>query len=183
MPPSNYLAVDPGVTTGWAEMVEGRPIKMGEVPYHEIWEWVDSRSDIGLWIVEAYIIRPANIEHGYAHQWNKGEALQVIGAIKLLAFQRQAVVVEQQPSIKPAASRMSGIPYTPGKSGTHMFDAALHGAYYWIKKEGPYAEDETAVGGKDSDGGGIQRPARVTQISSYSGLRRAGNKRGVDMPK
>lgn len=175
-----YLSLDPGATTGWAVMERGKPLKMGESPLAEFHSFLRAVSEeVELYVVEDYIIRPASVQGGYSHQWNKGEALQVIGAVKYQAFLQGAEVVLQQPSVKPMGAKVSGIPYTPGKSGTHMFDAILHGCYYWYKKEGPSAENEIKGGSGDSAGAGVRPPTRITQVSSYKGLRKAGGKKRV----
>lgn len=174
---SKFLALDPGVTTGWAIFEKGEPTAMGETPFEEIYSFL-TLNPVGLYVIEDYIIRAGRAAGGFAHQWNKGEALRIIGAVELLAEQKKAVVVKQQPSIKPIAAKMTGVPYTPGKAGTHMFDAILHGRYFWMK-ENPSAPHEDEASGGDTDEARVRPPARVTQISSFSGLRKAGNSSGM----
>lgn len=131
-----YTAVDPGRTTGYAEFRDGVPLTIGEILFEDVNDWI-SKQETELWVVEAYIIRPAHLTGGYQHQWDKGEALQVIGAIRGIAAEKGIPVVMQQPSIKPMASKMCGIPYKKGKKAQHMNDAILHGAFYWRKNHGP----------------------------------------------
>lgn len=138
----NFTAVDPGGTTGWADFEDDTPVRGGEVSREEVTEFIVARSP-DLWVVESYIIRPAALTGGYQHTWNKGEALQIIGMIKAMAQLKGIPVIMQQPSIKPMAAKMAGLPYKKGKKGTHMFDAMLHGTYYWRKNHGPVAKRST----------------------------------------
>ena len=165
-----YYAVDPGVTTGWALFIDGIPVEMGEVEtdktLENFCEWLNRCQPVSLWVVEDYLIRPAPLTHGYAHQWNPAIASRVIGAINFRAYGDAAEVILQQPSIKPQASQLSGIPYVKGKPGQHKFDAILHGVYYW-HKEHPDAAAELYTGSKELDSDGVRRPARVVQSSTW----------------
>lgn len=148
---------------------EGTPLAVGTVPFDDIFEWL-AELTFSVYVVEDYIIRAGPAAGGYQHQWNKGEALQIIGAFKLHATKTGALVVLQQPSIKPMAARITGLPYDKNKSGTHVQDACLHGAYYWRKEHGLAPDaNETSSGATPQQG--VQHPARVRQIDSWSGLR------------
>jgi len=124
---TRYLAIDPGGTTGWAWMEDGKPTSMGEVPLSELKHWLDEQKP-EFFVVESYIIRPRG-SGGFNHSWNKGETLQIIGAIKLHAASLGVKVYEQQSSIKKVASGMFDIP----NNGSHQFDAVLHGMYWWFR--------------------------------------------------
>lgn len=178
---SFYLALDPGGTTGWMLFNDGQPVEGGEIPFDNIWEFLNNPQwqEIGLYVVEDYIIRAASAQGGYAHQWNKGEALQVIGAVKCNAQAKAAVVVLQQPSIKDAIHRrLTGNPYNK-TTATHMLDASLHGAYYWWKEHPTDAGYVTPPSSEDSVGEGVRRPTRVVEIRGYEGLRGKRRKGGV----
>ena len=139
-------------------------------------------AEYDLWVVEDYIIRPKGITQGYEHQWNKGTALRLIGAIELRVHQLGAELKKQQPSIKPIAAKKSGVPYTPKKKGTHMFDAVLHGNHY-LDKEHPNAPAETKGRSSDSDEPRVRTPARVARIDSLGGLRKARDKASMEVPR
>lgn len=134
------IAVDPGLNTGWAKFCSGVPKKFGTLRgLEEIFDWIhDQRPNI--WVVEDYIIRAGKAAGGYAHQWNRGEALQVIGAIKMQAQAYGADLVLQQPSIKPAAYGWLDMKYVKGKKDMHHMDAIAHGHYY-IHKHGIYGAE------------------------------------------
>ena len=181
-PPSEWIAIDPGDTTGWATFtqVQRLPLAMGEWDVDDYLNHV-AEATYGLWVIEDYIIRPKSVQHGYEHQWNKGTALRLIGAVELRARQLHAVVVKQQPSIKPIAAAKSGVPYTPKKRGTHMFDAILHGSHY-LDKEYPIAPPPTNGRDQNSSRPGVRPPTRITHIDSLGGLRKARNRPGMEMP-
>ena len=180
-----YLAIDPGITTGWALMQEGKPKAMGKVPFEEVFDFLleDRWKEIQLYVVENYRIRPQNLTGGWMHQWSNGEPLQVIGAVKCIAQARSAQVVLQEPAILPLAAKVTGFPYNPKKHVDDEHSAVLHGAYYWFKENGPDAMDETSIGSEDSDGVGVQSTTRIAQISSYSGLRGARRKASVEVQR
>lgn len=181
LPPLEFVSIDPGDTTGWAIFTDRKPSRMGEYDFDEMLKFI-AHGVFGLWVIEDYIIRPKKVAHGYEHTWNKGTALRLIGAVEVRATQLQAIVVKQQPSIKPVASIKSGVPYTPKKKGTHTFDAVLHGAHF-LDKEYPSAPNETEGSSRDSDGPRVRPPARIAQIDSLGGLRKAGNKASLEVRK
>jgi hypothetical protein len=182
LPPDEWVAIDPGDTTGWAVFTgtQRQPIQMGEWTVDEFMETV-AVATYELWVCEDYIIRPKGITHGYEHTWNKGTALRLIGAVELRVIQLGAELKKQQASIKPIAAQKSGVPYTPGKKGTHMFDAVLHGVHY-LDKEFPSAPTKVDGLDQDASGPGVRPPTRVAQIDSLGGLRKAGRRAGVEMP-
>lgn len=181
-PPDEWISLDPGDTTGWATFTgtQRKPTKMGEWTIEDFLDSV-AIATYGLWIIEDYIIRPKGITHGYEHTWNKGTALRLIGAVELRCTQLGAELRKQQASIKPVAAKKSGVPYTPRKKGTHMFDAILHGNHY-LDKEYPIAP--TPIDGCDSNtpSPGVRPPTRITHIDSLGGLRKARNSPGMEMP-
>lgn len=123
------------------------------------------------------------MNQGWAHQWNEGEALQVIGHVKGLANAKGALVVLQEPSVLPHAAKLIGFPYNPKKHVNDEHSAVLHGSAYIFKEYGPDATAETEGSSGTPDSEGVRRPARIAQISSYSGLSKARRKAGVEMPK
>lgn len=162
---------------------------MGTVPFREgpdgIFDFLNEArwNHIGLYVVENYRIRPASVTGGWQHQWDEGEALQVIGAVKCVATAKGALVVRQEPTVLPAIAKKIGYPYNPKKHINDEHSATLHGAHYLWEQEGPDASIAVERSSGEGDSSGVRRPARVTQISSFKGLRKAGNKRGVELPK
>lgn len=140
----NLLAIDPGGRTGFVHYVNSQPVKVGEVEFDgagledSIFQWMMEWKDVPLDVIvyEDYIIRPMGKGGmgNYGHQWNKGEALQVIGAARALAALQHIPVVRQQPSIKPVAAKRCNLPYDSKKSGrgTHQMDAMLHGNWFLL---------------------------------------------------
>lgn len=128
------ICVDPGKTTGWARFYNGTLNMVGEVEFEDTWNWLRDLSP-DLFVVEDYIIRPGSIQGGYNHQWNRGHALQIIGAIKYHATVEHCEMVLQQPAIKPLGYKFMGGEYVKGKKGQHMKDAVAHGFYYLSKQE------------------------------------------------
>lgn len=137
---TNLISFDPGGRTGWVRYIDSKPVKLGEVVFDDVFNWLDGVRLSGfdekpeVFVYEDYIIRPAKVAgHGYAHQWNKGEALKVIGGILTIAAQLGIPAIAQQPAIKPIAAKRCDLPYDPKKSGrgTHQMDAMLHG-HWWL---------------------------------------------------
>ena len=136
-----FVGVDPGKTTGYAVFEDDMPIVFGEVKFEELDDWLDTMAGmkVELYVVEAYVIRPAHLQSsGYAHQWNKGEALQIIGMIKRESRIRGLPhPVMQQPSIKPMGYRLLGKEYKKGKKKQHIQDALAHAQYFLHREKNP----------------------------------------------
>lgn len=168
-----FVAFDPGGKTGWVQMEREKPLQGGEVKYDDFLDFLEESPPIAeaqVFVIEDYIIRHPKDNKGYAHQWNKGEALQVIGALKLKAFQLDIPVVLQQPQAKYTIHRkLNGTDYKKS-TATHMMDAALHGAYYW-NKENPLESYEFKGSNENSVEERVSRPARVVTLRGYKGLR------------
>ncbi len=137
----NFIAIDPGNTTGWARFRETdfnsvhkhwTIDEFGRVDKDDVWEWIEDTGP-DLYVVENYRIRPAAIQGNYSHQWSSGETLRIIGAIDSRARRIGSPVVLQEPAIKPVGYGLAGIKYKAGKKGTHEFDAIAHGVYYLVK--------------------------------------------------
>ena len=124
------VAFDPGGTTGYAVFVDTLIGEVGHKKWEEpVLDWINSLT-ADLFVVEDFLIQTDRL-----NRWNKGEALQVIGAIKARARAIGIQVVLQQPSIKPVAYAWSNAKYTKGKKGQHHMDALVHGNYYLIKNK------------------------------------------------
>lgn len=130
-----YLALDPGLHTGWATWDEhGVIITMGTANnYDELHNQLASfPSSIKVVIIEDFIL----FKHKAKEQsGSKMPAPKAIGQIETFARLWGATVVKQPSHIKSIAERMVGGKSTKGmaKLRTHMWDAYNHGNYYLIK--------------------------------------------------
>lgn len=136
-----YLAVDPGVHTGWAIWDEqGKFLSMGTThSYEELHDKLESiPSTIKVVIIEDFTL--------WAHKareqaGSEMPAPKAIGQIETFARLWRAKIIKQDSSIKPIAERMTGQhtvhPVTKkplmAKTQTHVIDAFNHGEYYLIK--------------------------------------------------
>jgi hypothetical protein len=124
------LSVDPGNTTGWAEIVDGKVTTFGVEKGDEIWAWLSRvyHSTYDAIVVEDFRIRP-----GVNFSWSQLFPIQVIGALRFIATVQSMNFVLQSPSIKPAAYARAGLKYERGKPNKHIEDAVAHGIFYWEK--------------------------------------------------
>lgn len=125
------LAVDPGQTCGWAAILDGQVMTFGSPKgENEIWRWItdllEDSDYFDVFVVEDFKIRP-----GINFSWAQMFPIQVIGALKLVAFQLGIQTVLQQPSIKPMAYGQIGLTYKKGAKNKHVEDAIAHGMWYW----------------------------------------------------
>lgn len=165
-----FIAVDPGGVTGWALFDDDHLLTVGEVSFDQYHSWLEELHP-DLFVIEDYKIRPASLEKGWSHQWNDGQALQIIGAIEYHSYRRGIQVVRQQPSIKPLGYAHAGLTYRKDRKGTHINDAVAHGFYFWRKEHGPSAEDAGASSNSDTAGERIRNPTRIAKVDSWKGLR------------
>lgn len=128
-----YLAIDPGLTTGWASFDhEGKPLGFDEIKgYDEFLDWFEEQSP-GLIIIERYRNRGGAI-NGFSDM----PTSQHIGAIKRIARKKKVPIIEQDPS--PCLSvglRFLGLYATyRGKHVPDKVSALAHGTYY-LRKQG-----------------------------------------------
>lgn len=122
-------AFDPGESTGWAKFVDTQIAEIGTTKLEDIYKLIE-KLEGDIFVVESF-----TVDKKRTGQWDKGKTLQVIGALKLRANQIGAIVVEQQPSIKPIAYKWMGGQYQKGKKNQHHLDAVAHGNYYLIKNK------------------------------------------------
>lgn len=124
------ISFDPGRTTGFAFFQDINVTRVGT------WSWesevLDAINELqaDLFVIEDFLIQKDRLD-----RWNKGESLQVIGAIKARARMIGAAVVLQQPSIKPVAYAWLRMEYKKGKKDLHHMDALVHGNYYLVKNK------------------------------------------------
>lgn len=133
MTTQNYLAFDPGVSTGWASFDES-----GEVTAKGIVRGLDNLIDF---LADREEIPRVVIYEGYrvfghkakAHIGSKVETVQAIGMIKVYASKWGAKLVEQPSSILAIAQLWSGVRLPSNHDKSHDIAAYNHGVYYLQK--------------------------------------------------
>jgi hypothetical protein len=125
------VAFDPGGTTGWAIFnTEANPpvTMMGECKgMNAFFKWLKDHPAFDQAIVEGYLINNKKFDH----QFTRAETIQVIGAIKLWAWQNNIPLKEQPNTIKNPAYGWLGIP----NKHKHNEDALVHGIYWMVKNK------------------------------------------------
>lgn len=87
------MALDPGKTTGIAIWDRG-DVTTSQIQVEDIWGWLDEMVNPKVRVVyESYILRPQ-----MARLSRETDALEIIGAVKLLAATRNVVAVAQSPA-------------------------------------------------------------------------------------
>lgn len=130
-----YLALDPGLHTGWATWDEaGVPITMGTVHSYEALHDLLAAfpTTIKVVVIEDFVLfkHKARSQSG-----SKMPAPKAIGQIETFARLWGAKIVKQPSHIKAIAEHSVGGISTKGmaKIRTHMWDAYNHGNYYLIQ--------------------------------------------------
>lgn len=128
------IGVDPGGTTGICHFEDDKLVGVEEVKFDDFNKWLQGQTP-DLFVVENYRIRPPNQTGGkFVHAWDKGEALQIIGAIKFFCSLHDIEIVPQEPTMKPQGYKLMGMTYVKGKKGMHMYDAVAHVRVYLAKE-------------------------------------------------
>ena len=118
----NVLAFDPGGTTGWAFLSNGK-IEAGSFhTWEEVWAILDQHHEkLDMVIIESFILRRGS---ALALSGSKLETVQVIGYIKAFCDNYVVPYLEQQPACKAiVVSKIKGL-------DVHAMDAVRHGLYY-----------------------------------------------------
>lgn len=131
---TGLLALDPGMTTGWAIFnAQGKFIESGQANIVEV-------NDLDEKIV------PNNISHIvyedfklFAHKARKQigsrfEASQVIGKAEGWAHKHDLETIKQPASIKAIAEKWSQIKPTGSHAQSHWVDAYNHGYFFLVKR-------------------------------------------------
>jgi hypothetical protein len=128
---SHFLALDPGLHTGWALWKkDGVFIDMGtihgEKELHDFLAGLPTAIEVV--IIEDFVLFK---NKAVKQAGSKMPAPKAIAQIETFARLWEAKVVKQQPSIKPIAEKMTGVK-TKGlpHAQTHVLDAFNHGEYY-----------------------------------------------------
>jgi hypothetical protein len=128
------LSVDPGDTTGiayWED--DGTFISREALPFEELLDKLNSfTGNITVIVCEDYRLRGGR---QVAQTGSRFVAVQVIGALKLLAKESKARFVLQQPTVQTVASLHSGVKRPSNHSKSHDIDAYNHG-YYYLETQG-----------------------------------------------
>ena len=119
----SVLVFDPGGTTGWAFLSDGK-IEAGSFKmWDDVWDiiWGRAHLDISTVVIESFILRRGK---ALALSGSRLETVQVIGYIKAVCDNYDIQYVEQQPSCKSLKiTKIEGL-------SIHAMDAVRHGLYY-----------------------------------------------------
>ena len=119
----NVLVFDPGHTTGWAFLSDGK-IEAGSFKmWDDVWDLFYRYLVRGLTtvVIESFILRRGK---ALALSGSRLETVQVIGYIKAICDYFRLQYVEQQPSCK--SLKIAKIE----ELSVHSMDAVRHGLYY-----------------------------------------------------
>lgn len=130
-----YLAIDPGDTTGWAGFDEcGELVTLGQVSDDEFNTWISEAisPQMSAVICEDYVI----MQHkAMAHSWKPANTSQKIGAIEFVCHRDGINLVKQRNTIKSTGYQWGGLKKPTDKRIEHQYDAFAHGIYY-LQKNG-----------------------------------------------
>lgn len=128
------LAVDPGVTIGWAIFEDDGEIHtFGQTHKDEFPKWLaDQEYKFHTIVVEDYVLyRKKAVKQSGSNM----PASLVIGQLEMFAAQQGAKLVKQQADILPNAQKISGIKMPSDHSISHQFSALNHGIYWLVKNK------------------------------------------------
>lgn len=131
------LALDPGVSTGFASLdtqLKNPLVGIGVwKPREELWSELETYTHnlFDVIVIENYTNRPKSAG-GFDHTWDQGATHRVIGGIESWAHrtQPQAKVHFYEASIKVAMYPLLGLVYQKNKKDNHHMDALVHGYKY-----------------------------------------------------
>jgi hypothetical protein len=125
-----YLALDPGNSTGWATFgADGNPIGFGTLKgKDEFYEFLKSQPESLVAVIcEDFRLYPWK---SMQQAWSQLDTVRLIGVVEFWCSERNKMLVFQNPSIKTIAYAWAGIPVPKNKALTHETDAYVHGVYY-----------------------------------------------------
>jgi hypothetical protein len=132
------LGIDPGGTTGWAELnvIDNKlvPGFFGMTKDKTLKEIRPNIQNADVIVYEGFWIRPDKAMGG-KFNWQEPPALIVIGALLALCAELgKTQVVKQTPAQRVPGYGFAGLSYKKGASGVHDRDALAHAAYYAVKE-------------------------------------------------
>ena len=137
----NYVvSIDPGKTSGYALWTsEGEILKSGQLKgENEFFQFLFD-NPCSAYVIEGFKLYPHMAEK---QLWSAFETVEMIGAVKIMAYRREAECVVQPANIKPMFYKLSGVPVQKDHSKSHRFDAIVHGYKYFYDRKilkGPIA--------------------------------------------
>lgn len=133
------LGLDPGLTTGWC-LLRVSPserkvlkIRYGEVKLEKFSPWLISLKNLEWIAVEDFILRDTQKTKFMNQGWHTLETAKLVGRVEHHCIEHGIKYRVAQPAEKPFGYKLAGLPYIPGKKGTHSWDAAAH-AYNLIRR-------------------------------------------------
>ena len=133
--PPQYLALDPGETTGWALFdLNGIELEIGQFKQidqtKELTRLVTS--DLKAVICEDYV----NFGWKQQKRWSRNQTSKNIGSLEMLCELRGVPLYLQPANIKAIGYRFAGLDGPPSNHAiSHQFDAFVHGVY-WLQTNG-----------------------------------------------
>lgn len=125
---TRILGVDPGHTTGWAILNEdGHLEDYGQVHLKRLNEFLDGLSNIGVFVMENFKIRP-----GVNFSWSEMDTIQILGMFKYRAHQLGAEVVLQEPASYRVGAKWAGKKIPRDHSVSHQVIAYAHAVFYSV---------------------------------------------------
>lgn len=136
MPDEYYLAIDPGLTSGWARFDgdTGEIIAFGQFKYED--RDMELRRLItpnckGV-ITEDY----KNYAWKRQKNWSRNETSKLIGGIEAICAYLNVKHYLQASTCKPIGYRWAGLDSAPSNHAiSHQYDAVAHGVY-WLQTNG-----------------------------------------------
>ncbi len=134
MTKSSYLAIDPGLTSGWATFDDaGNVLDMGQFTMLELMSVLKEliHADLKTVIVEDYV------NYGWKQQkkWTKNDTSKIIGKIETLCDLHEIPYVLQAAMYRPMGYKYIGMSQPKNHSISHQWDAVAHGVY-WLQTNG-----------------------------------------------
>jgi len=132
-PPRRLLAVDPGLTTGYALFRNGRLEDFGQcVGLDQLTEYLERITRPEIIVMEKYRLFKWLAEQ---QSGSRMEVAQAEGIIVSYAHRNHIKLEEQAPNVLPIAEKYTGLKVEGGSHKfSHWRSAFNHGTYYLVKK-------------------------------------------------
>lgn len=129
-----YLAIDPGITSGWAQFSEsGDVLGYGQFHIKDVTVVLRDLVHEGLLgvIVEDFKNHPWVKQRSF----DRNDTSKLIGRIEMICGLREIKMVLQPNTCKPIGYLWAGLQQPSNHSISHQFDAVAHGVY-WLQQNG-----------------------------------------------